>query len=89
MYWWDKEVPDIVAFTIIGACIALCGYLVYVLWWLELGQPTSDYCKYRDPIIYVNQTVLTNNDRCFNYLLDLDYDLIGKNGSYYILEPKN
>ena len=78
----------IVIFSVFGILIAIIVWAVYGIWYTNYAMPAEEYCSKTIPIIYVNQTALTDNDKCFNYLLDNDYDLIGKNGSYYILEPK-
>lgn len=65
------------------------GWAIHSIWYINVGAPTEEYCSQTIPIIYVNQTALTNSERCFNYLLEQDYELLGKNGSYYILESKN
>jgi hypothetical protein len=71
----------------LGLAAIYCGYQI---WYTNSGAPIHDYCKYTIPIIYVgNQIALTNTDKCLEYLLNLDYKLIDKNGSYFILEgPK-
>ena len=84
----DKgDISVIIFFVFIAAVISAFVYIVYS-YYIRDTAPDKVYCKETIPIIYVNQTALTNNDRCFDYLLDLDYELLGKNGSYYILEPK-
>ena len=83
----DAIVGLILIFGLIAALIFVIVYIAYSLHVRETA-PDKVYCKKTIPIIYVNQTALTDNDRCFDYLLEENYEFLGKNGSYYILEPK-
>lgn len=84
----DDKITILIAGSVTVFLIGLLIWAIHGIWWDTHGKPTVDYCKETVPIIYVNQTALTDNDRCLDYLISEDYQLLGKNGSYYILEPK-
>lgn len=78
----------LIAVTVIVCLGGILVWAIHGVWWDNYGKPIIDYCKDYQKIIYVNQTALTKFERCMNYLLEQNYELLDKNGSYYILEPK-